>query len=203
MQRTMRTTPKVPTWALYVVPGESNSEKALAAAPTGVRAVDVRELEAYPPFLDGVPILANNKEKMAYKGTQALRPLAELKKDELKPAGVATGQRNTMGSFVDGAAIAPGAGAPADLRGGIATRVLEGRVQEQDVSAYMQQRSQVTDNAVKKAQHKADKPVPLGGDRVPPSVAAAARKAVRPPAARPPPPGTTAAGGGAVDATKL
>lgn len=164
-----------PRWQLYVVPGEANSEKAIGGRPSGVHVVDARELTTYPPFLDGVPVLADNQSRSAYKGTRALEMLGELRKSELAPAAAAGGggARTTVGSFSDGRSLpGPGVGAPVEPgpHGAIPTRVLDGRVQERDVAAYMEKRAQVTDSAVKMAQQTAQAPVPLGGDRVPPSV---------------------------------
>lgn len=166
MQREKVQAPE-PRWSLYVTKTDRHCLKAMELLSAGIKPIDVAGLTHYPPFLDGVPILADNKNKHAYKGSQALSKLAELKEKEIKPSTTtAQGGRTTMGSFTDGSAVGTAVGV--HVEGIHDTNILAGRVKEQDVSDYMLKRTKVTDSAVKKAKENCPTGIPLGGDRCPP-----------------------------------
>ena len=172
-------------WILYVFPGDKNSDNAAQLAQQAASAVyvqDISKLSKLPPFVDGVPVLANKKNKQAFKGTLALQTLKDLKELEVAPAPINSGYSRAMGlthsrTFGDGSMInfPEGGNTVPDE----SIQILDERVSETDVSAYMERRSQITDQAVKNAQMKSGGGVPIGGDRMPPALAASKIKAVR------------------------
>lgn len=154
---------------LFVVRGEKNSEKALKLAPINLKIIDIAKTsEVIPDFVDGVPILANYETKKAYKGSVCLEKLSTEAQPGIAPAGPARSGRLTLGTFNNGSAVhhelTPHSGDSEELK------IIEGRVKETDVNAYMQQRSQVTDAAVAKAKSGNSTNVPVGANRIPPSI---------------------------------
>lgn len=144
-------------WRLYVVPGERNSAKALRLCPASVTVVDVRDLDDRPPFLDGVPVVANSELMTAYKGTRCLEMLQTMRGSDAQetrtaapepqpvapePQPVATGA--AVSSFLDGAPV-NGAGVSVDTPFVTEDVNQDDPLPAVDVTAYMSQRDAAVD----------------------------------------------------------
>ena len=130
-------------FTLYALPGEKNSEKAIALLNSDIKLLNVRTLKNIPDFVDGVPTLANYKTKEAFKGTRCLEQLELLKKSFVSPASAVKNGRMTFGAFQSGKAISLKKGSLISLPKE-SHRVLDGKVKEKDVNAYMSARNSIT-----------------------------------------------------------
>ena len=114
------------TDALYVYPSDPASDKAIRIAHDvkDIEIIDVRKEDRLPSYVDGVPLLAD--EKSEYRGTECLMRLKELK--ELAPSVKGIGESNDEASNFVG-----DLGFKADLIGDPKT----------DLNKYMKSRGQL------------------------------------------------------------
>jgi len=138
-------------YVLYVFPGEPVCERALSMLTDEVILQDVTKLPRLPPFVDGVPILADKKNETLARGSACLEALKQLKDSELIPAPAASGFAATTGalrgrSFESAEMLTMPFSAALD-EGEYAPAIGDDKVDETSVTEYMQLRDKVT-NAI-------------------------------------------------------
>ena len=112
-------------FVLYVIPGEENSEKALALAGGNVHIQDVRTIRKRPAWLVGVPTVVHREESNAYRGSAALEL---LRSDQVTEPGAPAGVHDTWAPPRD-----PGDEGDVD----------NGKLTHADMKAYMRARDAV------------------------------------------------------------
>ena len=159
-------------WHLFIVPGETNSQKAVSASrllSETVYQIDIRKLPTLPTFVRGVPTLYQKKEGQVLQGTSCLIKLDEMSRSETIPSVHMTGLK----SFRDARDIVstrkPGVNS---FEGGATTPApvtSTEKITDDDVQRYMEMRAAGNRAAVDRIQNKNQ--IPIGTDRMPVEVA--------------------------------
>lgn len=134
-------------WILYIAHGDTNSDRAIECAShplVGITRRDVRTMarDDIPTYVDGVPVLANSKTKIAYKGTYAITQLKKLSNGVPVPAPA---HSSVFSGFETQHAVDT-MGAPAGLTATTPTSfdVSDRNVTSADVDAYLRHREKST-----------------------------------------------------------
>jgi hypothetical protein len=158
--------PKVPTdlpdgafknYTLYIYPGDKNSNTALTVLNNNtslrgnVHVQNIEHLSNLPVWLDGVPVVEDQKQERAYKGTACIEWL-KTNTDVLGNAPIGRNQVSggKLMAFEDGAVIADARQGATEEWSESSDMHTNSKISSDDVETYMQKRAAATHQAKNK-----------------------------------------------------